>query len=519
MPSLRHATLIDLVHGLCHGRITSEDLIRASLARVGEVNHEFHAIIELNPHVENDAQLLDLEHITRGPRGPLHGVPILLKDNIPALDGTETTCGSLALEGAKPPKEAAIVTSLRDAGAILLGKANMAEWSGFRSTSGCSGWSPRGGQSKGIFYPGMKASGSSGGCAIAVALGLCFAAIGTETCYSIVSPAERSGVIGFKPTRNLLPSEGIIHASERQDTVGVLARTVADAMHVALDMAYQSQHRNAATKSNLVQDISRACLNLDLAGMRIGIPWHLNDIKTMHGAKYESFRIVLSVLKNAGATLVHDIVVTGADEYENLTVEEKQIMLDTDMKLAINKYLSSLATNPNNITDLQDLIDFTKSCPEEECPTRNVAGLERAQATDPNNDVYLTMLARDAYFTGEGGIAGALIRHSCAVLLIPTLSPTVQTFAAKAGSPVLSVPMGTYPPGTPIERDAKNGLVNIAPGIPFSLYVFGGIGRDADVLKVGDVVDRVMRVREGLIPYLEPKTEIEDFQSAGQVEV
>ncbi|KAH7084634.1 amidase signature domain-containing protein [Paraphoma chrysanthemicola] len=145
MPSLRHTTLTDLVHRPGHGRFTSEDLIRALLARVDQVNDEFHAVIELNSHIEEDARLLDLEYKARGPRGPLHGVPILLKDNIPTLDGTETTCGSLALVGAKPPKEAAVVTALRDAAAIVLGKANMAEWSGFRSTSGCSGWSPRGG--------------------------------------------------------------------------------------------------------------------------------------------------------------------------------------------------------------------------------------------------------------------------------------------------------------------------------------------------------------------------------------
>ncbi|KAH7084633.1 hypothetical protein BKA63DRAFT_559322 [Paraphoma chrysanthemicola] len=201
-------------------------------------------------------------------------------------------------------------------------------------------------------------------------------------------------------------------------------------MSVALEIAHQSQHRDAATKPKLVQDISPVCLNLGLAGIRVGIPWQLNDIKTMHGA---------NVLKSAGATLVRNIVTTGADEYENLTVEEKQIVLDTDMKLAINKYLSSLRSNPNNITDLQDLIDFTKACPKEEYPTRNVAG--------------------------------------------------------------------------------KNGLVNVAPGIPFSVYVFGGSGRDEDVLRVGDLIERVMRVRERLEPYLEPRTEIGNVLSAERVEV
>jgi amidase len=144
-----------------------------------------HAVVETNPEAEYDAKLLDIEHKLSGPRGPLHGIPILLKDNTPTLDGTQITCGSLALIGANPSKEAAVVTALRSAGAVILGKGNLAEWSGFQSTSGCSGWSPRGGQSRGIFYPDRKASGSSGGCAIAVALGLCFAAIGTEVRQSV----------------------------------------------------------------------------------------------------------------------------------------------------------------------------------------------------------------------------------------------------------------------------------------------------------------------------------------------
>jgi amidase len=185
IPQLRHATLTDLVKSINHGKFTREHLIKACLARIVEVNHEFHAVIETNPEAEDDAKLLDVEYKISGPRGPLHGIPILLKDNIPTLDRTQTTCGSLALIGAKPSREAAVVTALRKAGAVVLGKGNMAEWSGFRSTSGCSGWSPRGGQSRGIFYPDMKASGSSGGCAIAVALGLCFAAIGTEVRQSV----------------------------------------------------------------------------------------------------------------------------------------------------------------------------------------------------------------------------------------------------------------------------------------------------------------------------------------------
>lgn len=179
---LRHATISDLTPLLRKCDITSVGLVTTYLHRISEVNTTFNAIIRISPSALKDAEALDHEAQSDGRRGLLHDIPILLKDNICTLDGTDTTCGSYDLIGARPAQEADVVTALRKAGAVVLGKGNMAEWSGFRSTSGCSGWSARGGQDTGIFYPGMKASGSSGGCAISVALGLCFAAIGTEVC-------------------------------------------------------------------------------------------------------------------------------------------------------------------------------------------------------------------------------------------------------------------------------------------------------------------------------------------------
>jgi amidase len=207
-------------------------------------------------------------------------------------------------------------------------------------------------------------------------------------------------------------------------------------------------------------------LKVDLSGVRIGVPWHISDFKTLHQDKVEPFKRALEALEQAGATIVHDVVVSGADEYEAMSPAKKQIILDTDMKAAINEYLASLVMNPMYIHDLQELIDLTKVCPGEEYPQRNVEGLERAQATHPDNQLYRDMLAADEDFVGEGGVEAALTRHRCDVLLVPTLSVTLQTFAAKAGSPVLSVPMGSFAEDTEVEVDEKNGLINIAPGIP-----------------------------------------------------
>ena len=503
IPALANLDLLTIHNAYQNHLCTAVELTSAYLARIQELNPEFHALAEINPDATSTAHLLDTERQTKGPRGLLHGIPILLKDNIPTLDATSTTCGSVALIGARPPREAEVVTAVRKAGVVVLGKGNMAEWAGFRSTSGCSGWSARGGQTKGIYYPGMKASGSSGGCAVAVATGMCFAALGTETCYSIVSPAEKSGIIGFKPTRGLLSSEGLIHASKRLDTIGILTRTVSDASLFLVGLVQQGDHLSSPMKQKLVHDLGSTCSSTYLYGVRIGIPSGLSDLQNLPSCKKEAFERTITRLESAGATIIRDFPIPGARSWEALPHEARDVILATDMKVVINTYLSSLVTNPNNIKNLQDLIAFTKAHPAEQYPQRNVQGLERAEASDPDGLLYNTMLAKDRYYTGEGGIEAALCRKCCDVMILPTLSVTMQTFAAKAASPVMSVPMGAFPEDTPVEKDSKNGLVNVAPGIPFSAYIFGRAAKDEDVLKVGHVLEQVTKVRKTLVPYVD----------------
>lgn len=237
-------------------------------------------------------------------------------------------------------------------------------------------------------------------------------------------------------------------------------------MQTMLELICYSDHITLGTKLKIIEDLRPSCSKSDLAGVRIGIPWHLTELKCLHHAKLDAFKGFLKVLQHAGATLVHDVKISGAEAYERLSIREKQIILDTDMKIAIEDYLSSLSTKPNNIRSLKDLIHFTKSCPQEEFLQRNVEVLECGEAIDSENPLYREMLAKDAHFTGESGILGAMTRYRCDVLLLPTLSVTLQTFAAKAGSPVLSLPTGKYPPDTEVECDVKSRLVNVAPGIP-----------------------------------------------------
>lgn len=185
IPSLQHITLSELHHHLSSGHVTHRTLVEIYLRRITEVNSTFNAVLEINPSTPEEAFKFDIPQSNNiAHNRPLHGLPILLKDNLPTLDNTQTTCGSHALLNSRAQDEAAVVKAVRSGGGLILGKGNMAQWSGFRSTSGCSGWSARGGQCTGVFYPGMKASGSSSGCAVAVSLGLCFAAIGTGVYFS-----------------------------------------------------------------------------------------------------------------------------------------------------------------------------------------------------------------------------------------------------------------------------------------------------------------------------------------------
>jgi amidase len=491
--------------------------------------------------------------MTKAASSLLHGIPILLKDNIVTLDAMEATCGSYALIGAKPAKESAAVTILRNAGAIILGKANLAEWAGFRSTSGCSGWSARGRQSQGIYHPGQKPSGSSSGSAISTALGLCFASIGSEvsleilhlpnprdirlrkekqTGFSVVSPAEKSGVIGFKPTRGLIPSDGIIFSSQELDTLGLLTRTVQDADSILHEIrAWSTPSVFVPQRNSRTRPLSLGSYyGTSLTGLRIGVPYRfLGEADKLGELKSNEFAQVVCRLEKAGAEVIQGIDVQGADIYEGLPNASKEIVLLTHIKIAMDDYLSGLGQNPNNLRSLQDIIDFTKECEEEEYPQRNIEFLECAQATDPDDPLYKAMLRMDEYFAREG-IAGTLDRHKVDVLMMPTLSATMQSFAAKAGSPVISVPMGAYPDGTEVDIDRSNGLVTVASNIPyvdpshtphqvtnrgdrFSVYIYGRPKADMNVLRVAYAIEKLKETSKALKPYRVPQRDLADFVS------
>src|SRR5215471_18716642 len=273
---LQEATIADLAAAMADGDLTAAALAEGYLDRIARLDRRgpaLRSVIELNPDAVDIAAQLDRERRERGPRGPLHGVPVLLKDNIDTHDRMQTTAGSLALVGEPAPHDATVTARLRQAGAVILGKANLSEWANFRSQHSSSGWSGRGGQCRNPYRLDRSPCGSSSGSAVAVAANLCAAALGTETDGSIVCPSSACGVVGIKPTLGLTSRAGVIPIAHSQDTIGPFGRTVADAATVLGSMTGVDPRdpATAASAGKFYTDYRQFLGANGLRGARIGI--------------------------------------------------------------------------------------------------------------------------------------------------------------------------------------------------------------------------------------------------------
>jgi amidase len=350
---LNEETISSLREKLSSGTYSSEQLVRMYLDRIESVDkngHKLNAVIEINPEAIALAEIMDLEMKSGKSRGPLHGIPILIKDNIDTGDKMQTTAGSLALAGNIASNDAFVIKKMREAGAILIGKTNLSEWANFRSTSSCSGWSSRGGQTKNPYFLDHNPCGSSAGSGVAVAANLCVVAIGTETDGSVVCPASVSGIVGIKPTVGLVSRTGIIPISSTQDTAGPMARTVSDAAILLGAMAgIDDQDRvTLESKGKAHKDYTKF-LDLDaLKGKRIGVerkPQGENQF--MHALQQKT----IDLLKSKGAT---SIEIDYLDEISKLGGDEFELM-QFEFKAGLNSYLS---TSNAKVKSLKEVIDF-----------------------------------------------------------------------------------------------------------------------------------------------------------------
>ncbi|KAF2009406.1 amidase signature enzyme [Aaosphaeria arxii CBS 175.79] len=511
IPSLLNATVEELMAGLEGNLFTSADLVNAYVGRILETNEALHAVTEINPDAWKIAEELDAERAAGKVRGPLHGLPILLKNNIATADLMNNTAGSYALLGAKTPRDSAVAEKLREAGAVILGKTNLSQWANFRSSNSSNGWSAHGGQVLGAYHPDQDPCGSSSGSGVAASIGLSAAAIGTETDGSVICPSQLNNIVGIKTTLGLVSRDLVIPISEHQDTVGPMARTVKDAAYVLQAIVGQDTRDNytlAAPYNGTYPDYVAACSPDALSGARLGIPWQNVLYANPNPEIVAQFQDELKELEAAGAVLVN-VTYTGWDQFVADEGNTEVSILYTDLKPNLASYLAQLTVNPENITTLADVINFTRTFPPEEYPDRNTINLDNSQAINITlgSAEEWAMYQFNQYLGGEGGLLGALERNNLTAVVLPSARSSTQS--AIVGAPVVTVPLGAFPANTTVVRNARN-LVTVGPNIPIGISFAGRLWSEAQLIGLAYAYEQRTRHREGIHPVIIPTTELED---------
>ncbi len=454
---IEEMTLAEMRQKMESGEMTAQSLLSAYLERIDQIDRngpELRSIIETNPDAMAIAEQLDQERRERGARGPLHGIPILVKDNIDTADKMTTTAGSLALAGSHPLQDATVAAGLRKAGAIIIGKANLSEWANFRSTHSSSGWSGRGGQCKNPYALDRTPCGSSSGSGSAVSANLAAASLGTETDGSIVCPSHINGLVGIKPTVGLTSRAGVIPISHTQDTVGPMARTVADAAAVlgAIVGVDPRDPATAASEGKSFGDYRQFLDDGGLRGARIGV---LRNVFTGYSVETDAvFEDALRALKDLGAELVDPADIPTAKELRARDVEG--VVLHYELKADMNAYLATLGPDAPART-LEDLIRFNAEHADQEMKYFGQEHFLTAQEKGPLTDqVYLDAVATSRRISREQGIDAVMNEHNLDALVAPTGAPAwpidlingdhflgaSSSPAAMAGYPLVTVPAG-----------------------------------------------------------------------------
>ncbi|CAE6425450.1 unnamed protein product [Rhizoctonia solani] len=489
-PDLYEASILELQSGLDRCQFSSVDLVKAYLARIDEVNlkgPKLRAVIETNPQAIQQAALLDIERKLGKKRSPLHGIPILLKDNI-ASEGMNNTAGSYALLGSLFPGDATVTAKLRKAGAIILGKANLSEWMNFRDTTIAQGWSARGGQGTGPYYPGADPCGSSSGSAVATAIGLATGSLGTETLGSLICPASYNNVVGIKPTVGLTSRAGVIPISPHQDSIGPIARSVGDAAALLTVIAGRDNKDNyTQTAPKKVPDYTRFLNANAIKGKRFGVPRGIftDDAYTGNNPAINiEFNKALDTIRSLGGIVVDPVDVPFASSLNDSqalqtfqTLQDNSIIvMGTDFKIAINKYLASLKSIPTKVTSLAKLIAYNDAHKDLEQPTGyegqnvQVASFLYSESTAGYDSAYYEALRTNLNLT-RGGIDAVLNYNKLDALVLPS-NGLIVTPVAIAGYPMITVPLGFHPDNTTVVSTGPS-TVYPAPGAPFGLSFIG----------------------------------------------
>ena len=483
------ASVADLQAAMQSGKLTSVALVKAYLARIKTIDKSgprINSIIELNPDALAIAAALDKERKAKGARGPLHGIPVLLKDNIATADKMQTTAGSLALVGVKPPRDAFIVARLREAGAVILGKTNLSEWANLRSTRSTSGWSGRGGLTRNPYALDRNTSGSSSGSGAAIAASLATIAVGTETDGSIISPANANGLVGIKPTVGLVSRNGIIPLSHTQDTAGPMTRCVADAAALLTAMAGSDARDNAtAEASKRALDYMKSLDHDGLKGARIGV------VRANFGGRNDLVAPIvddaLKLMQAKGAIMVDPVEVPNIAKYAQTELEVLLYELKADMQA----YLAEFAAG-SNFKTLKDLIDFNEKNRDREMPYFAQEFFLRADAKGGlDSQEYLDALANNLRYSRAEGLDQVLSANKLDALVAPSGPPASLTDyyrgdpgggsfsqpAAVAGYPHITVPAG------------------FVRGLPVGISFVGGAWSESTLIRIAYAYEQASKAR------------------------
>ena len=454
-------TISELRQKMSTGELTSLQVTESYLERIHAMDQNgarVNSVIELNPDAQSSAAGLDAERVSGRVRGPLHGVPILIKDNIDTHDKMQTTAGSLALEGNIARRDAFIVRQLRKAGAVILGKTNLSEWANFRGKRSISGWSSRGGLTHNPYVLDRSACGSSSGSGAAVAANFCAAAIGTETDGSVICPAQTNGIVGIKPTLGLLSRSGIIPIAHSQDTAGPMARTVADASILlgALTGVDKNDSATTAGANHAVKDYTKFLDQDGLRGARIGVARNLcgTDPRIL-----ELFEHSIVVMKNLGAVMVDPANLPNFDKFGGSEDE----VLNYEFKADLNKYLAGANAR---VKSMEEVIRFNEENKVRVMPYFGQEHMLAAQEKGSLRDKkYREALAKNHLLTRKNGIDAVMKKYKLDAVIVPSGGPAwlidlangdatnwdmeSTSAAAVAGYPHITVPMG-YIFGLPV---------------------------------------------------------------------
>jgi amidase len=493
-------TIADLQDGMKSGKYSARSIAAKYLARIGQIDKQgpaLNSVIEINPDALSIAEALDKERKEKGPRGPLHGIPVLIKDNIDTADRMMTTAGSLALVGSKPPKDATVAQKLRDAGAVILCKTNLSEWANIRSDHSTSGWSGRGGQTKNPYSLDRNPCGSSSGSGAGVSANLGAAAIGTETDGSIVCPSSTNGVVGIKPTVGLVSRTGIIPISHTQDGAGPMCRTVRDAATV-LGVLTGLDAEDAATsdsRERAYTDYTQFLKADGLRGARIGV---VRKTFGRHASVDKIMESALEAMKQQGAILVDPAPIESAGKFG----ESEFTVLLYELKADLNAYLARLGPDAP-VKTLQDVIDFNERNREKEMPFFGQDTFVKAQEKGPlTTQEYLDAVQKNHQLARKEGIDATMDKNNLDALVAPTGGPAWLTdhvdgdsfgggsssAAAVAGYPNITVPAG------------------FVFGLPVGISFFGRAWSEPLLIRLAYAFEQTTKVRQA--PRFLPRVDI-----------